>query len=70
MKVVNEEITRCYLTDNELETLISASDIIKHIKLVLRERSFGEWTSAKLRSLCLDIEWLVATACREDALHE
>ena len=69
MKVKTEEITRCYLNNAEMATLIKAEDLIKEIRLKTGYREFGnagQWNKDSLRDLIMDIDLLLLQSHRED----
>lgn len=69
MKIRTEEVTRCYLNDEEIVTLIKAEDLIKEIRLKTGYREFGnagQWNKDSLRDLIMDIDLLLLQSHRED----
>ena len=69
MKVRTEEVTRCYLNDAQIATLIRAEDLIREIRLKTGYREFGnagQWNKDSLRDLIKDIDLLLLQCYRED----
>ena len=60
MTIKTEEMTRCYLNNEELMILCEARDLINGIKLCLRKREFGNtWNTETLTALADDINLLM-----------
>ena len=67
MNVRTEEITRCYLNNEELMILCEARDLIKGIKFCLRKKEFGNtWNMETLGALADDINLLMLKCNLED----
>ena len=60
MTIKTEEMTRCYLSSEELMILCEARDLIIGIRLFLRKREFGNtWNNETLKALADDINLLI-----------
>ena len=67
MTIKTEELTRCYLNNEELMILCEARDLINGIKLCLRKREFGNtWNPETLGALADDINLLMLKCSLED----